>query len=123
MSAPPENVRMKSVYDPAETGDGVRVLVTQYWPRGVPKEAVDEYVRVLGPSRELLHAYKHEGLDWETCRARYLYEMAREAARHEISRLAEMARAGHVTLLCVCREQTHCHRTLLRELVLAEAES
>jgi uncharacterized protein YeaO (DUF488 family) len=58
MRVPAANVRTKSVYDPADPSDGRRVLVTRYWPRGIPRAAVDEYVRKLGPSRELLHAFK-----------------------------------------------------------------
>jgi uncharacterized protein YeaO (DUF488 family) len=107
----------KSVYDSAEPADGRRVLVTQYWPRGVPRAAVDEYVRALAPTRELLHAFKDGAIDWGTFRKRYREEMNAPPAQAEIARLAERAASEPVTLLCVCREESSCHRSLLRELI------
>lgn len=111
-------LRSKSVYDPPETGDGVRVLVTQYWPRGVTREQAGIYVRALAPSRELLRAYQNDEIDWDEYAARYLSEMASSsAAQVEIDRLAGLARSKVVTLMCVCRTDEQCHRRLLRTLV------
>ena len=120
-NSPTAQLHTKSVYDPAETADGHRVLVTRYWPRGVPKAAMDEYVAVLAPTRELLHAFKDGAIDWEAFRQRYLEEMSAPAARAGIARLAQRAASEPVTLLCVCREESRCHRTLLRELVTGVA--
>jgi len=108
----------KSVYGPAEPADGHRVLVTRYWPRGVPKEAVDEYVATLAPTRELLHAFKGGAMDWDIFRRRYLEEMSAPAARAEIERLAAGAASEPVTLLCVCKEEARCHRSLLSHLIV-----
>ena len=116
-NSPTTQARTKSVYEPAEPADGRRVLVTRYWPRGVARAAVDEYVSALAPSRELLHAFKDGAMDWDAFRERYLVEMSAPAARAEIARLAERAGSEPVTLLCVCREESRCHRSLLRELI------
>lgn len=118
MRVPAANVRTKSVYEPAEPSDGRRVLVTQYWPRGVAKAAVDEYVRALAPSRELLHAFKRGEIDWAAYKTFYLEEMQNEEARSEIRRLAQVARDETITVMCVCRDERICHRTLLRDLIL-----
>ena len=115
--SPTLQLHAKSVYDPAETADGRRVLVTRYWPRGVPRAAVDEYVPALAPTRELLHAFKDGAMDWGAFRERYLEEMSAPAPRAEIERLAEQAASEPLTLLCVCREESRCHRSLLRDLV------
>ena len=120
-NSPTTQVRTKSVYEPAEPADGRRVLVTRYWPRGVARAAVDEYVSALAPSRELLHAFKDGAMDWDAFRERYLAEMSAPPARAEIARLAERAASEPVTLLCVCREESRCHRSLLRELVANSA--
>ena len=112
------NVRTKSVYEPAEPSDGRRVLVTQYWPRGIPKTAVNKYVRKLGPSRELLHAFKRGEIGWAAYETRYLQEMQNEDSQSEIRRLADAAQHETITLMCVCRDETICHRSLLRDLIL-----
>jgi len=48
-----EQIRLKRIYDPAEPGDGYRVLVDRVWPRGVRKAdaALDEWMKDLAPSR------------------------------------------------------------------------
>lgn len=112
-------VQAKRVYEPASPDDGRRVLVTRYWPRGVSKESVDEYVSTLAPSRELLQSYRLGETPWEAFRERYLEEMRGEDQLAEVDRLAKHARSERITLLCVCDEPERCHRWLLRELVLA----
>ena len=118
MSVQATNVRTKSVYNPAEPTDGRRVLTTQYWPRGIPKTAVDEYIRKLAPSRELLHAFKRGQIDWDAFRSRYLQEMESPEAQAQVCRLAEAARTEAITLMCACKDESECHRSLLRTWVL-----
>jgi uncharacterized protein YeaO (DUF488 family) len=115
------DIRTKSIYSPPDPSDGRRILTTQYWPRGVPRTAVDEYVRTLGPSRELLHAFKRGEIDWPTYEARYIREMDAERSKAEIERLASIACQERITVLCVCRDEAFCHRRLLRDLIEKEA--
>jgi uncharacterized protein YeaO (DUF488 family) len=115
------DIRTKSAYSPADPSDGRRVLTTQYWPRGVPRTAVDEYVRALGPSRELLHAFKRGEIDWPAYETAYLREMQTESSKHEIERLAKIALQQRITVLCVCNDEAFCHRRLLRDLIKKEA--
>jgi len=112
-----ENVRLKRIYEPKSPDDGCRILITRYWPRGASKEAVDEYVPALAPSRELLQAYREGILDWPRYRLQYLKEMQGERARAQIHRLAKLARSEVITVMCVCADEDHCHRSLLRELI------
>jgi uncharacterized protein YeaO (DUF488 family) len=117
------NLRLKRIYDPPTADDGHRVLVTRYWPRGVPRTATDEYTTTLAPSRDLLRAFKHEDLPWEQYVPRYLEEMQSEAARSDIARLAALASERTITILCVCENETRCHRSLLRRLIAEEDSS
>jgi uncharacterized protein YeaO (DUF488 family) len=112
------NVRIKRVYDPPSPEDGLRILITRYWPRGIKREAVDEYDTKVAPSRELLREFKHEGLAWEPYTQRYLREMEAEESRRDIERLGEIASARTITLMCVCEDETHCHRSLLQDLIV-----
>lgn len=113
------NIRLKRVYDAPSPEDGYRVLSMRYWPRGVPRAAVHEYTTKVAPSRELLYAFKHEGLAWEPYVERYLTEMQSETAQREIARVAQLAQSRTVTLMCGCEDETRCHRGLLRDLIVA----
>jgi uncharacterized protein YeaO (DUF488 family) len=112
-------VRAKRVYDAPLPEDGRRVLITQYWPRGLSGEWADEYVRELAPSRALLHAFREGQLDWKRYRNQYLKEMQREESQAAIHRLAKLARSEPVTVMCVCVDEDRCHRSLARELIAA----
>ena len=104
-------------------GDGLRLLICRYRPRGVRKadETWDEWDPDLGPSRELHAAvYGKSGppISWAQYRTRYLKEMGGQRAR--IDELAGRVRAGGtVTLLCssACADDERCHRSLLRALI------
>ncbi len=111
--------------DPRKRGDGFRLLICRYRPRGVRKEdeTWDAWCPDLGPSRELHAAFygKHgPPASWEEYRRRYLDEM--QAQQELIDELAALAAEGKtVTLLCssACEDASTCHRTLLKELIEA----
>ena len=112
------NIRLKRVYDEPSPDDGRRILITRYWPRGVPKSAVDEYTTKVSPSRELLREFKHEGLTWEEYVPRFLEEMNSPKAVTEIKRWAKLAASEPITLMCICEDETRCHRSVLKDLIL-----
>lgn len=119
---PRVQVHTKGIYDPPDSSDGYRVLATRYWPRGVPSTAADEYVRAVSPSEETLRAFKDNRTDWWGFRKRYLEEMRSAEAQAEIHRLAKLASSRPVTLMCVCRDEARCHRSLLRELITQKVD-
>lgn len=112
--------------DPIETGDGTRILVTRYRPRGLPKaqETWTEWMPDLGPSKTLhAAAYGKTGVSipWETYRSSYLREMKSQADK--IAALAARVQKGEtITLLCSsqCVRESRCHRSLLKELIEAQ---
>jgi uncharacterized protein YeaO (DUF488 family) len=116
-------VRNKRWNDAEDAGDGARLLVCRYRPRGVRKE--DEtwsaWDASLGPSRELHAAIygKHGApIAWREFKKRYLAEM--RAERDAIDALAARVAAGEtITLLCssACTDPSRCHRTLLAGLI------
>jgi len=119
-------IRTRRWNDPVEPDDGFRLLVCRYRPRALPKkdETWNLWFPDLGPSKELHAAYYGKtgpSLDWETYRQRYRDEM--KARQRDITFLAEKVLAGAtLTLLCssACVDASHCHRTLLKELIEAE---
>jgi uncharacterized protein YeaO (DUF488 family) len=113
----------KSIYDAEEPGDGLRVLTTNYWPRGVSKARVGLYKRVLGPTRELLHAFKSGEVGWDEYERQYLALMEGEEQRGAIAEMADAAREGTVTVMCMCEDESQCHRRLLKTLIEQRMET
>ena len=113
-------VRTKSIYEKVEPGDGFRLLVMRRWPRGVRKDAVDEWDRELGTPDDVIDDWKANRIEWSELRKRY-----RRAMKEQGKRIGELAvRAGHetVTLLCGCTDESRCHRSLLKELIEASGK-
>lgn len=119
-------LKTKRWNDPPEAGDGFRLLICRYRPRGVRKEdeSWDAWQPDLGPSRALHADYygKHgPPIPWEEYRRRYLEEMAGQ--KDAIAALGRRLRAGEtITLLCssACADPARCHRTLLKVLIEKE---
>jgi uncharacterized protein YeaO (DUF488 family) len=119
-------IRTRRWNDRRRRGDGMRILVCRYRPRALKKEKEtwDLWWKDLGPSVELHAAfYGKKGqtpLGWDEYRRRYLEEMKDQEER--IDFLAEEVEKGKtITLLCssACTDETHCHRTLLKQLIEA----
>ena len=108
-------IRTKRVYDPPSPDDGLRLLVMRLWPRGVSKAAVDGWEPGLGPSRQLLQAYRRGGMEWHEFARRYREEMAGQGEL--LARYRERGQRETLTLLCGCADESRCHRGLLKGLI------
>jgi len=120
-------LKTKSIYDPTAEADGLRLLVSRYWPRGVKKERTDHWFRDLGPRPALISAWKSAQVTWLEFTALYLGEFDSSARRDAFASAASLIKGAEravetpggacsvVTLLCTCRDGTHCHRELLRD--------
>jgi uncharacterized protein YeaO (DUF488 family) len=124
-------VRTRRWNDPPREGDGARILVCRYRPRGVRRqdETWQEWWKELGPSAALHAAFYGKGrtpIGWDEYRARYLAELEQNPARFHLRALRERADAGEtLTLLCssACTDESRCHRSLLRALLVAPDRS
>ena len=111
-------IKTKSIFDPAEKGDGRRILITRYYPRGVPKENFDEWTTTLSPNPELLFAFKDGKIDWETFRREFVAQLREdEGCQEAILTLHELSETEDITLLCFEKSGHPCHRHLVRALV------
>ena len=108
--------------------EGVRVGTVRRPPRGVRKEDhsardyYDVWLPELAPASETVSwALSEPWTDqrWTTYAKRYRTEMATPAARHLIELLATMSKQTNLSVGCYCEDETRCHRSLLRELLVA----
>jgi len=111
------DVRLKRAYEPAEPGDGYRVLIDRLWPRGVSKEhaRLDEWMRELAPSTELRTWFGHDPALYPEFRRRYREELA--AHGDELEQLRAHAREGTLTLVYAARDAEHNDAVVLAELL------
>lgn len=114
------DVRVKRVYEPAESGDGYRVLIDRVWPRGVSREeaALDEWARDLAPSAELRRWFGHDPERFGEFRRRYRAELRRQA--DAVEALRSRARREPVTILFGARDVEHNNAVVLAEVLREE---
>jgi len=105
----------KTVYDASSQEDGKRILVMHTWPRGIKKAHIDTWFKELGTEMLLIKAWKNKTIHWEEFRKSYLKSLLGKEERLE--ELAQKAVRGTITLLCSCKEEQHCHRIILKELL------
>jgi len=100
-------VQIKRAYDPAEPGDGYRVLIDRLWPRGVSRDRarLDEWARELAPSDELRKWFNHDPGRFQEFRTRYRRELRAQA--EAIDTLRSRATHGQVTLVYGARDERH----------------
>lgn len=113
-------------------GEGLRIGVTRYLPRGVKKadykrlDYLDLWLPEVAPSRELISAYKEREAGAATFRwfkREYLNELKRsEAAGASIKLLAWMAKKTPISVGCFCEDEDSCHRSLLYKEIERAAE-
>ena len=115
-------IRLKRVYEPAGGDDGLRLLVTRLWPRGVRRESVDEWVKELGTPRDMLNEYQHGGLAYEEFAVRYRawLDTAPEA-QPVLDRVAQLAIEQNITLLTSLPDLTRSHVPILRGALVDRA--
>jgi uncharacterized protein YeaO (DUF488 family) len=110
-------IRLKRVYEPREEADGLRVLVMRKWPRGIRKERIDLWLRELGADLKLLRDWKAGRVTWPERRQRYLDGLRVPGAATQLAELRDLARGQTVTLICACKDESECHRTLLKAVL------
>ena len=107
-------IETKRVYAKKERKDGKRVLVMRRWPRGIPVTGVDLWLKDLGPTPQLLLAFRSGKVRWPTFEKRYLDELEGEPARKAISALAQGIAGKSLTLMCGCADLRKCHTKPLK---------
>jgi uncharacterized protein YeaO (DUF488 family) len=107
-------IRIKRVYEPAETGDGARFLVDRLWPRGIKKEdlQLDAWLKDVSPGNELRLWFGHDPAKWDEFTRRYVQELDRKHSAWEP--ILNALQQGEVTLLYAARDQEHNNALALK---------
>lgn len=121
--APAKHLRLKRVYEPAASRDGVRVLVDRLWPRGLTKKkaAVDHWMKDVAPSPDLRKWFGHDPDRWSEFKRRYRSELRQH--KDLLDELRKMTRQGTVTLLYGARDEEHNDAVVLREVLARDARA
>lgn len=107
--------------------EGVRIGTVRRPPRGVPKsefarrDFYDVWQPLLSPSAELVAEAKaaEDAKAWDVFRRKFKAEMNQPAASHLLDLLAALSHQTAMAVGCYCENEAHCHRSVLRELLVA----
>jgi uncharacterized protein YeaO (DUF488 family) len=121
-------IRIVRLGDPRNVDEGLRIGTVRRPPRGVPKAEIasrnfyDVWLPQLAPSEALLKRITAGDLekDWRAFTRSYYTEMKQPAQRHLLELLARLSQQTNFAVGCYCADESHCHRSLLRELLKAQ---
>lgn len=96
------SIEIKRIYEPADDGDGWRVLIDRLWPRGVSQQnaQIDAWLKDIAPSSSLRLWFAHKTENFEHFSELYRNELDIEPLKQPVvKQLLEMEHSGKVTLL------------------------
>lgn len=119
-------IRIVRLGSPRAADEGLRIGTVRRPPRGVRKEdyaardIYDVWFPNLSPSEELLNegTLAESVKDWRTFQRKFRAEMKQSSARRELDLLAALSHQTNVAIGCYCEDESRCHRSILRELLL-----
>lgn len=120
-------IRIVRLGQPRAANEGPRLGTVRRPPRGVPKEEFarrdfyDVWFPVLAPSVATMKLGLGANSDrqWAAFARKYRAEMKAPAASQSLDVLAALSHHANFSVGCYCENEARCHRSLLRELLLA----
>ena len=120
-------IKLKSLREPGEPYDGLRISITRFRPRYVKKgnENWDARYRELAPSKQLWYDYfKSNKIGWTQYRGRFIEQMKHDSKSIELIKWLvtfendnnENKNTKNETLMCFCQNDESCHRSVVKEL-------
>jgi uncharacterized protein YeaO (DUF488 family) len=119
-------LRIVRLGSPRAKDEGLRIGTVRRPPRGVPKAEFasrnyyDVWFPTLAPSVPTMKQAQQAASDaeWAAFARRYRAEMAAPEATHALQLLAALSHTTNLALGCYCENESRCHRSLLRELLV-----
>ena len=120
------SVRIVRLGSPRLRGEGLRLGTVRRPPRGVPKTEFasqnwyDVWFPNLAPSLETMKIglAAETPAQWGAFAKKYRSEMAAPERKHDLELLAALSRTTNFSVGCYCEEESHCHRSILRTLLI-----
>ena len=118
-------IRIVRLGSPRKRNEGLRIGTVRRPPRGVRKEdyasknIYDVWFPNLSPSEALLKealAVKSEK-SWKAFKRKFMAEMKLPEARRDLDLLAALSHQTNFAIGCYCKDESRCHRSILRELL------
>lgn len=106
-------------------GEGTRIGTVRRPPRGVPKTEFssgnwyDVWYPNLAPSVETMKLGQsaETPAQWTAFTRKYRAEMATPENARNLELLAALSHRSDFSVGCYCEDESHCHRSVLRELL------
>jgi uncharacterized protein YeaO (DUF488 family) len=120
-------VRIVRLGTPRASNEGLRIGTVRRPPRGVRKadyarrDYFDVWLPELAPSAPLVSFALSKPFTperWATYRRKYRREMLKPATQRLIALLAALSSQTDFSVGCYCADETRCHRSLLKELLI-----
>ena len=120
------SIRVVRLGSPRLPNEGLRIGTVRRPPRGVPKTEFasgnwyDAWLPALSPSPELVRSALAAKTDdeWRRFERRYRKEMATPERIQLLDLLAALSHQTDFSVGCYCEDETRCHRSILRALLL-----
>jgi 5-formyltetrahydrofolate cyclo-ligase len=111
-------IRIRRAYDPADSEDGIRILVDRFWPEGLSRErmALDGWEKEIAPSEKLYRWFVSDPGEYDLFSARYRSELSgNPAAAAFLHRVETELDHGNVTLVHTAEDGQHCNAAVLEK--------
>ena len=118
-------IRIVRLGSPRENNEGMRIGTVRRPPRGVKKKdyalknIFDVWFPNLSPSESLLKEALsvNDENSWKSFKRKFVAEMKLPCARRDLDLLAALSHQTNFTIGCYCKDESRCHRSVLRELL------
>ena len=119
-------IKIVMLGSPREEGEGLRIGTVRRPPRGVRKEdyssknIYDIWFPNLSPSESLLKEARavNDERSWKAFRRKFLSELKAPGASRDLDLLAALSHQTNISMGCYCEDESRCHRSILRELLI-----
>jgi uncharacterized protein YeaO (DUF488 family) len=119
------SLKIVQLGSPRQENEGLRIGTVRRLPRGVPKteyasrDYFDVWLPNLSPSAELVSQAQEAKTEkeWATFVRSFRAEMKRPEPSKILDLLAALSHHTQLSVGCYCDEESHCHRSVLRELL------
>jgi uncharacterized protein YeaO (DUF488 family) len=120
-------VRIVRLGQPRARGEGTRLGTVRRPPRGVRRQDFarldwyDVWFPVLAPSVATMKLGLGASTErqWAAFARKYRAEMSAPAPSQSLDVLSALSQHANFSVGCYCEDESHCHRSLLRELLAA----